>query len=370
MIRFGQISEQEFLTSYWQKKPVLIKQALPDFITPIMPDKLAGLSLEEEFESRLITGSIANQKWSLTNGPFLENTFANLPEQDWTLLVQGVDRYINEVHQLIKKFDFIPRWRFDDVMISYATLGGSVGPHMDYYDVFLLQGSGERRWHISTKHCELDNYLANTPLRIMSAFQPEQIFNVEPGDILYIPPKVAHHGISLDDNCTTLSFGYRAYSAKEMYEFINKPCPKEQANQYYQDPTWDNTNTPALISNSAIKQANKILNMSAHEFAKFVTKLDILDSQILQNFEFDIQTENFNINAHYELHPVCKVAYLLEHGLVKIFINAKMFDVKNYDTNILLQFCNTRRTQNTRLSKQLFKLNLLKENINYLHLSI
>ena len=172
MIHFGEISEQEFLAEYWQKKPLLIKQALPDFISPIAPDELAGLSLEEEFESRLITGSINNNQWSLTNGPFTKDTFSQLPEQDWTLLVQGVDRFVDEVHNLIQQFDFIPRWRFDDVMISYAAKGGSVGPHFDYYDVFLLQGTGKRRWHISSKHCELDNYLDDVPrlLNVYSSF--------------------------------------------------------------------------------------------------------------------------------------------------------------------------------------------------------
>ena len=118
MIHFGAISVEEFLKDYWQKKPLLIRQALPDFISPISPDELAGLSLEEEFESRLVQGSVVDQQWSLTNGPFTEDTFSQLPEQDWTLLVQGVDRFVDEVHDLIQQFDFIPRWRFDDVMIS------------------------------------------------------------------------------------------------------------------------------------------------------------------------------------------------------------------------------------------------------------
>ncbi|SMN02441.1 FIG002776: hypothetical protein [uncultured Candidatus Thioglobus sp.] len=225
MIHFGKISQQQFLSDYWQKKPLLIKHALPDFISPISPDELAGLALEPEFESRLITGSIESNDWSLKNAPLNEQDFSELPAQNWTLLVQGVDRYIDEVHQLIKQFDFIPRWRFDDVMISYAATGGSVGPHFDYYDVFLLQGTGTRRWHLSTQHCKIDNYLKDVPLRIMKKFHSEQVFDVEPGDVLYVPPKVAHHGVSLDDECTTLSFGYRALSATELCEFTNKPTP-------------------------------------------------------------------------------------------------------------------------------------------------
>ncbi|RUA06972.1 MAG: hypothetical protein DSY43_00860 [Gammaproteobacteria bacterium] len=302
MIHFQEISQQQFLCEYWQKKPLLIKQALPNFITPLVADELAGLALEEEFESRLITGSIQSQDWSLRTGPFNECDFANLPEKDWTLLVQGVDRHIDDIHSLIQHFDFIPHWRFDDVMISYAATGGSVGPHFDYYDVFLLQGSGKRRWQLSSKNCEMDNYLDNAPLRIMSEFIPEQTFDVEPGDVLYIPPKVAHHGVSLDDNCTTLSFGYRAYSAKEMYDFIEKPCPTKLENTYYQDPQWQENQDPAFIPNSAIKQAQKILDISDDEFARFVTTPDTNDVKILQDFEYE------NPNSSLVMHPASKFA--------------------------------------------------------------
>jgi 50S ribosomal protein L16 3-hydroxylase len=356
MIHFGKISEQEFLADYWQKKPLLIKQAIPNFISPVAPDELAGLSLEEEFESRLITGSTIDNQWSLTNGPFSEDTFSKLPEQDWTLLVQGVDRFVDEIYDLIKHFDFIPRWRFDDVMISYAAKGGSVGPHFDYYDVFLLQGSGRRRWHISSQHCELDNYLDDVPLRIMNTFEAEHVWDVEPGDVLYVPPKVAHHGVSLDDECTTLSFGYRAYSKQELFESIDQQS--SDRNQYYQDPIWENQNTPALIPSSAINQAQKILSINAEEFACFVTQLDTLDVQLLQYFEVD----EFDKNAHYQLHPSCKIAYLLEGETLKVFINGEQFDTQAFETQTMVQFCNNRTInadQYPELTIHLFKKNLV-----------
>ncbi len=361
MIKFGEISEQEFLANYWQKKPLLIKQALPNFISPIAPDELAGLSLEDEFESRLITGSTADNKWSLTNGPFVENTFSQLPEKNWTLLVQGVDRFIPEISSLVKYFDFIPRWRFDDVMISYAATGGSVGPHFDYYDVFLLQGSGRRRWNLSTKYCKMDNYLSGVPLRIMNNFESEQVLDVEPGDVLYIPPKVAHHGVSLDNECTTLSFGYRSYNAKEMF---GDNCPNSKVDNYYQDPIWDNNQTPALIPNSAIEMANKIAKINAIDFAKFVTKLDTLDQQILQTIEFETQDNIFNNQTTYQLHSVCKIAYLLNNNSVQVFINGELFQHHSTHTQELINFCNTRvidSNVSSELSQQLFKLNLIQE---------
>jgi len=360
LIHFGKISQQEFLANYWQKKPLLIKQAIPNFISPIEPDDLAGLSLEEEFESRLITGAINNQQWTLANGPFSESDFLNLPEQDWTLLVQGVDRFIPEVEALINHFDFIPRWRFDDVMISYATQGGSVGPHFDFYDVFLLQGSGRRRWQLSSNNCNIDNYLKNVPLRIMNQFTPDQEFDVAPGDILYVPPKVAHHGVSLSDDCTTLSFGYRSYSAKEMFN----TTLADQENNYYRDPVWNTCATPAFIPDSAIQMANRTSKINALDFSKFVTKLDTLDQKILQQFEYEQLELIFNPDATYQLHAVCKIAYTEINNTTHYFLNGKLLDVGGIDDNCLKDFCNLRNlsaANNLTLSKLLFDLHLVQE---------
>ncbi|MDG2394714.1 cupin domain-containing protein [Candidatus Thioglobus sp.] len=360
MIHFGKISQQEFLANYWQKKPLLIKQAIPNFISPIEPDDLAGLSLEEEFESRLITGAIDNQQWTLTNGPFSESDFLNLPEKDWTLLVQGVDRFIPEVEALINHFDFIPRWRFDDVMISYATQGGSVGPHFDFYDVFLLQGSGRRRWQLSSNNCNIDNYLENVPLRIMNQFTPDQEFDVEPGDVLYVPPKVAHHGMSLSDDCTTLSFGYRSYSAKEMFN----ATPIDQENNYYLDPVWNACDAPAFIPDSAIQMANRTSEINALDFSKFVTKLDTLDQKILQQFEYEQLELIFNPNATYQLHAVCKIAYTEINNATHYFLNGNLLDVGGIDDNCLKDLCNLRNlsaASNLDLSKLLFDLHLVQE---------
>ena len=360
MIVFGTISQEEFLSDYWQKKPLLIKQALPGFISPISPDEVAGLSLEEEFESRLVRGAIKDNRWSLAEGPFSEETFTKLPEVDWTLLVQGVDRFIPEVESLIDHFNFIPRWRLDDVMISYAAKGGSVGPHFDLYDVFLLQGSGKRHWSLSRQHCHLDNYLEGVPLRIMKQFTVEQHFDVEAGDILYIPPKVAHHGVSLSDDCTSLSFGYRSYSASEMFEDL----ADEADGRYYQDPVWNTENCPAQIPDSALKMANKISEISAADFAEFVTKLDPLDQQILQQFEYQQQGVEFDAHVAYQLHPACKIAYVEVDSKVCVFINGALLDDSGVDEDSLTTFCNQRALTaegSPTLSQRLFDLHLVQE---------
>ncbi len=148
----GGLTAREFLRDYWQKKPLLIRQAIPDFESPIDADELAGLALEEEVESRVIIA------WELRRGPFSEDSFSQLPEREWTLLVQAVDQFVPEVAELLEHFRFLPSWRIDDVMISFAAPGGSVGPHFDNYDVFLLQGKGKRHWKIG-QMCDSDSAL-------------------------------------------------------------------------------------------------------------------------------------------------------------------------------------------------------------------
>ena len=209
----GEITADEFLSEYWQKKPLLIRNAIPNFIPPIEGDDLAGLSLEEEVESRLVIGD----DWQLEHGPFEESRFETLPNRNWTLLVQGVDLWVPEVADLLKSFDFLPAWRLDDIMVSYAEDGGSVGPHFDYYDVFLLQGSGQRRWQVGQLCTADDLHTDNTRLKVLKEFNAVEDWVLNPGDMLYLPPKIAHHGVAIGE-CTTFSVGFRAPAATEMLD--------------------------------------------------------------------------------------------------------------------------------------------------------
>ena len=164
MIHFGSIDVTTFLTEYWQKKPLVIRHAIPGFINPLTPDELAGLAIDEDVESRIVTEL---PSWELKKGPFEDTLFSSLPKTHWTLLVQSVDLLVPEVAALLDHFDFIPQWRVDDVMISYAVEHGNVGPHYDNYDVFLYQASGRRKWSLTTQHCHENNYLSDVELRIM-----------------------------------------------------------------------------------------------------------------------------------------------------------------------------------------------------------
>ncbi|MNZ39035.1 50S ribosomal protein L16 arginine hydroxylase [compost metagenome] len=255
----GGLTARDFLRDYWQQKPLLIRQAIPGFESPISPDELAGLSLEEEVESRLVLEH-GERPWELRRGPFAEDAYQNLPERDWTLLVQAVDQFVPEVAELLEQFRFLPSWRIDDVMVSFATPGGGVGPHFDNYDVFLLQGHGRRRWKIG-QMCDGDSaLLPHADLRILADFQQTDEWVLEPGDMLYLPPRLAHFGIAEDD-CMTYSVGFRAPSAAEVLthftDFLAQFLPDEER---YSDAGAAPVSDPHQIQHDALERLKSLLS--------------------------------------------------------------------------------------------------------------
>jgi 50S ribosomal protein L16 3-hydroxylase len=211
----GELSIAEFLRDYWQKKPVLIRNAWPEFQPLLAADELAGLSLEEEIESRIVMEHGKEGPWEILKGPFNDDVFADLPETHWTLLVQAVDHWIPEAADLMEHFRFLPRWRIDDLMISFAVDGGSVGPHYDQYDVFLLQAEGQREWRIGQMCSEQSDILDGPKIRVLKEFAETDRWVLNPGDMLYLPPQLAHYGIA-KGNCQTYSIGFRAPSQAEL----------------------------------------------------------------------------------------------------------------------------------------------------------
>lgn len=254
----GGLTAQEFLRDYWQKKPLLIRQAFTDFDNPISPDELAGLSLEEEVESRIVIEN-GERPWEMRRGPFAEDTYSSLPETEWTLLVQAVDQFVPEVAALLESFRFLPSWRIDDVMISYATPGGGVGPHFDNYDVFLLQGHGKRNWKIG-QMCNSDSPLIeHSDLRILADFEQAEEWVLEPGDMLYLPPRIAHCGVAVDE-CMTYSVGFRAPSAAEVLthftDFLSQFLPDEDR---YSDADAKPVSDPHQIQHDALDRLKGLL---------------------------------------------------------------------------------------------------------------
>lgn len=203
-----------FLRQYWQKHPLLVRGALPGFTPPLEPDDLAGLACEEDALARIVRHEPGSSEWILRHGPFSEADFSALPERDWTLLVQDVDKWDGDAVRLLDHFEFIPGWRIDDLMVSYAAPGGGVGPHTDQYDVFLLQGLGRRRWAIQTQ-LEAPRWHTHTALRVLRNFSAGHEWVLAPGDLLYLPPGVAHDGVA-EDACMTFSIGMRAPGLDEL----------------------------------------------------------------------------------------------------------------------------------------------------------
>lgn len=210
-------SQDTFLDQYWQRQPLLWRQALPGYTCPIDVGDLTELACEDEADARLIIHRPERKlPWTVRHGPFEPEDLEGLPGSGWTLLVQAVDAWLPQVAALTEAFDFLPSWRLDDIMVSHAVKGGGVGPHVDQYDVFLLQAAGHRRWRYGSRAGSRLAFRADLDLRILEKFEPTHEAILEPGDILYLPPGIAHEGIALDDDCLTFSIGFRAPSVADL----------------------------------------------------------------------------------------------------------------------------------------------------------
>ena len=251
-----------FLSEHWQKKPLLIRNPWKLWRNPLDPDDLAGLACEEEVEARLITQvrDGPRETWNVEHGPFPEARFGKLGAKPWTLLVQAVDHHVPEVAALIAPFRFIPNWRIDDVMVSYAADGGGVGPHFDQYDVFLVQGLGRRRWQIGAM-CDDATLLApHDDLRLLANFEATDAWILEPGDILYVPPGVAHNGVAVGDDCMTYSIGFRAPSRGELIgQWSEHLAGCLQDDDRYADPDLQVQQNPGEISAAAIARLHSMV---------------------------------------------------------------------------------------------------------------
>lgn len=264
----GDRSPADFLDTYWQKKPLVIRDALPHFRSPLSPEELAGLACEEGIESRLVLEEGSEYSWEVRHGPFAQEDFLHLPETHWTVLVQEVDRLIPEVGALLDHFRFLPDWRLDDIMVSYAPTHGSVGPHIDNYDVFLLQGLGHRRWRIGTEPVDEEEIVPDLDVRILADFQPEKDLVLGPGDMLYLPPRVAHHGIATDDECMTYSIGFRAPRHQDLVaSFLQRAVETLDPDARYSDPNLDPVEHPGEIHDSVRDEVHHLLRDLVHNDA-------------------------------------------------------------------------------------------------------
>ena len=340
---------KEFLAQYWQKKPALLSKLIPDFSDSLAPEELAGLACEELVESRLITEPEPG-KWQLRHGPFEDSDFTKLPESNWTLLVQAVDQWVEDVADIKTLFNFLPSWRIDDIMISFAAQGGSVGPHYDYYDVFLLQGQGERNWKIGER-CDSDaELIPGKELSLLQNFEASMEFNLSAGDALYVPPRFAHWGTATSDSLC-YSIGFRAPSMAEMIEGFSDFIIKDQ------DPAqrYEDSNAQAELRSAEIKP--ELLDTSYRQLtARFAQKQEFAGwfgcyvsqpkyPELIQSLDEELSPQDFagllSDGVQLAKNPSSRFAFMesAAKNCVLLFVDGAMVSFSIKQLSNIVAFC-------------------------------
>ncbi len=340
----GGLSAAQFMRRYWQKKPLLIRQAIPAMVPSIDRSALFALAEREEVESRLIRHGKSG--WSLKHGPLPRRALPPLKQPAWTLLVQGVDLHHDGVNALLQQFRFLPDARLDDLMISYASDTGGVGAHFDSYDVFLLQAQGRRRWSIG-KQSDL-RLQSGVPLKILENFEPEQTFVLEPGDMLYLPPKYAHDGVAVGDDCMTCSIGLRSSAMGELgadllarmaqaySEDLEDAGPAELAR--YRDPTQPAVDAPAAMPAALQGFARKAIEAALRDADAIDRALGASLTEPKANIWFDEAGEVPDAMQHVALDRRTRMLYDTRH----IYINGESFRAGGADATLMRRLADRR----------------------------
>lgn len=381
----GGLSAEQFLADYWQKKPLLVRQAFEPPLCAISPEELAGLALEEGIEARIVQEHHPQGRWHLHRGPFTEGDFLSLPPTHWTLLVQQLDAWVPDVHALKQRFRFIPDWRIDDIMASYAPEGGSVGPHFDYYDVFLVQAQGEREWRLG-QMCNRDTpRIDGTELNILAEFNEHQRYVLAPGDMLYLPPRLAHYGIALN-RCITLSVGFRAPSHQQVIDgFSTHALERLSQERFYEDPDLQPATRPGEISPSSIVKLREIVNQALQDdlqlakwFGTFATEpkntaILLADDDIEWDRESLLNWVQSGEVA--QANEGSRIAYINTTTGICLFIDGLPMDLALEDLNWVQGLCESQQLHfaripelNTRTALQDYLLDCLAQ--GSLHLEV
>jgi len=334
--RHDSIDLATFLAEYWQKKPLLIPGAFPGFTDFLSPEELAGLSLEEDIESRLVFNNLGN--WELKQGPFSERDFTFLPESHWTLLVQSVDHWLPSVKTLMQEVAFIPGWRLDDIMVSYAAADGGVGPHFDYYDVFLIQGQGSRNWQLG-KNCNSHTPIdSSSGLKILKDFTAEQEIQMQTGDVLYIPAGMSHCGTAIEPGMS-YSIGFRAPDVSELlsaYSYLAEESLPQDLR--YRDPGIDTQDDPGEISSSTLQQVKALMQHALDNqellmecFGNLMTEPRL--PELIQPAEPELTHEQMIMLLQkglvLQLHPAARLACHHHGSNIVLFINGASMTLNN-----------------------------------------
>jgi 50S ribosomal protein L16 3-hydroxylase len=325
----------DFLRDHWQKRPLLIRNAFPGFESPIAPEDLAGLACEELALSRIVAHDRARDAWQLRTGPFPEELFPSLPDHDWTLLVQDVDKWDADVAALLPAFAFLPRWRIDDIMVSFAAPGGSVGAHVDQYDVFLLQAQGHRRWLVDASVDPPLDFRDDVELKLLREFTPTHDWVLGPGDMLYLPPGVPHHGIA-EDACLTFSVGMRAPSAAELLgDFVDTLVAGADDAVRYADPDLAPPGDPNEIDAAAMRRALAALNALRMNdpgrlgdwFGRFITtyrSAGAVATDVAPHPRIEVEWQLEHGRA-WSRHPLSRMAWRRQGRAARLYANGEAF---------------------------------------------
>lgn len=336
----GGISPETFMQRYWQKKPLVIRQAIPGFSPLLERIELLELAAQEDVESRLVVQGAPGKgdAWKLKHGPFARKALPPLKQAGWTLLVQGVDSHDERVHGLINQFRFVPDARLDDLMISYATDQGGVGPHFDSYDVFLLQAHGRRRWRIGRQK-DL-SLVPDMPLKILANFEPEEEFVLEPGDMLYLPPKYAHDGIA-EGECMTYSIGFRSPSqaelAQEVLQRIAEQAMDDLPATLYTDPKQAAVQAHAELPSAMLEFAQAAVQSALKDPKAIARALGEYLSEPKANVWFD--GEGQDVAGAIRLDRRTRMLYDAHH----VFINGESFNAAGRDAQLMRQLADMRQ---------------------------
>ncbi|MFA6229391.1 MAG: cupin domain-containing protein [Rhodanobacter sp.] len=330
------MSPAQFLRDYWQKRPLLIRHAFPDFQPPLQPDDLAGLACEPAALARLIVHDEKRDRWHVNPGPLSEADFNKTPDSNWTLLVQDVDKWDADVAGLLQHFSFLPSWRVDDVMVSYAEPGGGVGAHVDQYDVFLLQGLGQRHWAISDDPMAPREFRHDVELKQLAHFESTHEWLLEPGDMLYLPPGVPHDGVAFGGPCMTFSIGMRAPSQAELTgdlaDHIAERLPEELR---YTDPDLKPSRATGEIDRAAIDRLRFALPFAAalddlmlrDWFGRFITRYR--NAQLPAPLEKPLSAEalakQLTAGAQLLRHPWSRLAWSKGKSSCTLFVSGQAY---------------------------------------------
>jgi 50S ribosomal protein L16 3-hydroxylase len=334
----GGLSPSQFMQRHWQKKPLLVRQAVPGVVPPLTRTQLFSLAADDAVESRLVVQRGGG--WTLRHGPLPRRALPPLTQAGWSLLVQGLDLHVAAAHELLTRFRFVPDARLDDLMLSYASDGGGVGPHLDSYDVFLIQVHGRRRWRIGRARDR--SFVDGLPLKILRHFEPEQEWLLEPGDMLYLPPLWAHDGVAVGE-CMTASVGFRAPGpaelARELLSRLAQDVEPEVRERLYRDAGQPATPTPGAIPPALQAFAAQVLQAAVRDPQALARVLGEWLSEPKARVWFDPPHRQQALSAGLVLDRRTRMMYDARH----VFINGEAFRAGGLDARLLQRLSDQRR---------------------------